>query len=93
MWRWMQVLRSAYPALRARPRGGFTESPGQPVGHQFRPERTPALSRSLFGLGDLIGYEIDESTGRREPFFISSPPDLAEAVVYAKAAAAQGDSQ
>lgn len=81
MWRWMQVLRSAYPALRARPRGGFTESPGQPVGHQFRPERTPALSRSPFGLGDLIGYEFDESTGRREPFFISSPTDLAEAAI------------
>ena len=28
VWRWMQVLRSAYPALRARPGGGFAESPG-----------------------------------------------------------------
>jgi hypothetical protein len=65
----------------------------QPGGHQFRPERTPALSPSLFGLGDLIGYEIDESTGRCEPFFISSRTDLAEAFVYATAAAAQGDSK
>jgi hypothetical protein len=37
-----------------------------------------------FGLGDLVGYELDESTGRREPFLISSPADLAEDVVYAK---------
>jgi hypothetical protein len=37
-----------------------------------------------FRLGDLIGHTHDEATGRREPFLISSSPDLDEEVVYAK---------
>jgi superfamily II DNA or RNA helicase len=37
-----------------------------------------------FRLGDLIGHTHDEATCRREPFLISSPPDLDEEVVYAK---------
>jgi hypothetical protein len=37
-----------------------------------------------FGLGELVGYEFDECTGRREPFLISSPADLAEDVLYPK---------
>ena len=37
-----------------------------------------------FGLGDLIGYAVNEETGERERFVISSPPDLEESVAYAK---------
>ena len=37
-----------------------------------------------FGLGDLIGYAVNEDTGERERFVISSPPDLEESVAYAK---------
>ncbi len=37
-----------------------------------------------FGLGDLIGYAVNEDTGERERFVISSPPDLDQSVVYAK---------
>lgn len=37
-----------------------------------------------FGLGDLIGYAVNEGTGERERFVISSPADLDQSVVYAK---------
>jgi superfamily II DNA or RNA helicase len=37
-----------------------------------------------FGLGSLIGYAVNEETGERERFVISSPPDLDQSVVYAK---------
>lgn len=37
-----------------------------------------------FGLGNLIGYAVNEDTGERERFVISSPPDLDQSVVYAK---------
>jgi Helicase conserved C-terminal domain len=37
-----------------------------------------------YKLGDLVGYEYDKENGRREPFLISSPPDLDESFVYAK---------
>jgi hypothetical protein len=37
-----------------------------------------------FGLGDLIGHAVNEDTGERERFVISSPPDLDQSVVYAK---------
>ena len=37
-----------------------------------------------FGLGDLIGYAVNEDTGERERFVISSPADLDQSVVYAK---------
>jgi hypothetical protein len=37
-----------------------------------------------FGLGDLIGYTVNEGTGERERFVISSPADLDQSVVYAK---------
>jgi len=37
-----------------------------------------------FGLSDLIGYAVNEGTGERERFVISSPADLDQSVVYAK---------
>jgi hypothetical protein len=35
-------------------------------------------------LGDLIGCAVNEDTGERERFVISSPPDLDQSVAYAK---------
>jgi hypothetical protein len=38
-----------------------------------------------FGLGDLIGYAVNDDTGEREPFVISSPPDLDQSFVRCEA--------
>jgi SNF2 family DNA or RNA helicase len=37
-----------------------------------------------FGLGELVGYAVNEETGERERFIISKPADLDQSVLYAK---------
>jgi hypothetical protein len=78
------VLRSAYDALERDIKQALQDHPGNLSVISSGLNALLLYPDRPFGLGDLIGHEFDGSTGRREPFLISSPADLAEGVVYAK---------
>ena len=78
------ALRAAYDALERDIKQALQDHPGNQSVISAGLNALLLYPDRPFGLGDLIGYEFDEATGRRETFVISSPADLDQQVEYAK---------